>query len=246
MPRYRLLIEYDGTAFVGWQRQDNGASVQGALERAVKLFCDEAAEVTGAGRTDAGVHATGQVAHLDLDRAVAPDKLRDAVNFHLRPAPVVVIEAAEVATDFHARFTALRRHYRYRILNRRSPPVLERGRVWWVPKPLDAAAMHDAAQLLVGQHDFSSFRAAQCQAKSPVKTLDALAVRREGEMIVIETTARSFLHNQVRAMTGSLKLVGEGRWTAADLAAARDALDRQAAGPNAPPEGLYLTRVDYP
>ncbi len=245
MTRYKLVIEYDGGDFVGWQRQDNGPSIQAALEDAVAAFCGERAVVTGAGRTDAGVHALGQVAHLDLAKAPAPDTLRDAVNAHLRPAPVAVLAAELADPDFHARFSATGRCYLYRIVNRRAPLALARGRAWFVPVPLDAAAMHEAAQVLVGRHDFTSFRAAECQAKSPVKTLDRLMVERSGEEVEIRAGARSFLHRQVRNMVGSLKLVGEGKWRRADLAAALAACDRRAAGPAAPAEGLYLAGVDY-
>lgn len=246
MPRYRLTIEYDGAGFVGWQRQANGLSVQAAVEQALAGFTGERPEITGAGRTDAGVHAAGQVAHVDLARPWEIRTLVNALNAHLRPQPVAVLDAAEAAADFHARFSAVKRHYRYRILNRVAPPALERGRVWHVIRPLDEGAMQAAAQLLVGRHDFTSFRSTECQAKSPVKTLDRLDVRRVGEEVVIETEARSFLHNQVRAMVGSLRKVGEGKWSADDLARARDARDRSAAGPTAPAEGLCLMRVDYP
>ena len=246
MPRYRITVEYDGAPFVGWQRQDNGPSVQQALEEAVFAMTGEEVRVHGAGRTDAGVHAMGQVAHFDISRHFPPHRIRDGLNHHLRPAPVVVLEACEADADFHARFSAVKRHYLYRILNRRSPPALDRGRVWHVPRPLDAGIMHEAAQVLVGRHDFTTFRAAQCQAESPVKTLERIAVAREGDEIRITVSARSFLHNQVRSITGSLKLVGEGKWTAGDLRAALEACDRSACGPVAPPEGLYLTAVDYP
>ncbi len=245
MTRYKLVIEYDGAGFVGWQRQDNGPSIQAALEDAVAGFCGERVTVAGAGRTDAGVHALGQVAHLDLAKAPPPDTLRDALNAHLRPAPIAVLAAERVDDDFHARFSATGRRYLYRIVNRRAPLALARGRAWFVPAPLDAAAMHEAAQLLVGRHDFTSFRAAECQAKSPVKTLDRLMVERSGEEVEIRAGARSFLHRQVRNMVGSLKLVGEGRWQRADMAAALAACDRRAAGPAAPAEGLYLVGVDY-
>lgn len=245
MTRYKLVVEYDGGGFVGWQRQDSGPSIQAALENAVFGFCAERVTVNGAGRTDAGVHARGQVAHLDIAKATTADTLRDALNHHLRPAPIVVLAAAEVAGDFHARFSATGRRYLYRIVNRRAPLALDRGRAWFVPVPLDAEAMQDAAQVLVGHHDFSSFRAAECQAKSPLKTLDVLAVERIGEEIRVRAAARSFLHRQVRNMVGSLRLVGAGKWTRADLAAALAARDRQAAGPAAPAEGLYLTAVDY-
>jgi tRNA pseudouridine38-40 synthase len=243
--RYRLTIEYDGTPFVGWQRQDNGPSVQGALEEAIFKLSGETVTVTGAGRTDAGVHGLGQVAHFDLVKAFAPDKVRDALNHFLRPAPAVVLEAAVAAPEFHARFSATARHYLYRILCRRSPPALESGRVWHVVRALDADAMHAAAQMLVGQHDFTTFRAAECQAKSPVKTLDKLAVSRVGDEIHVNASARSFLHHQVRSIVGSLKLVGEGKWRVRDMKQALDARDRSECGPVAPPDGLYLVRVDY-
>jgi tRNA pseudouridine38-40 synthase len=243
--RYRLTVEYDGTGFVGWQRQDNGPSVQQALEEAVTAFCGESATVQGAGRTDSGVHATGQVAHVDIARDTDADTVCDALNFHLRPAPIAVLDAVAVGDDFHARFSATGRRYRYRILNRRPMPTLDRDRVWWVPVSLDATAMHAAAQTLVGRHDFTTFRAAICQAKSPVKTLQRLDVTRVGADIVVEAAARSFLHHQVRNMVGTLKLVGEGKWTPADLAGALAARDRAAGGPTAPAAGLYLTEVVY-
>lgn len=246
MPRYRITIEYDGTPFVGWQAQAVGASVQGALERAITAFSGESAGIRGAGRTDSGVHATGQVAHFDLARDWDVFRVREALNHHLKPAPVVVLDCARAAPTFDARFSAVGRHYLYRILARRAPPALERNRVWWLPVALDADAMAEAAEVLVGRHDFTTFRAAACQAASPLKTLDRLAVTRQGEEIRIEASARSFLHNQVRSMVGSLKMVGTGRWTRADLAAALAARDRAACGPVAPPQGLYLMQVDYP
>jgi tRNA pseudouridine38-40 synthase len=245
MARYRLTLEYDGSPFAGWQRQANGPSVQAAVEEALFKLSSERVTVTGAGRTDAGVHAFGQVAHFDLEKDFAPEKLRDALNHHLRPAPIAVLEATIAAPDFHARFSATARHYLYRILCRRSPPALDRGRVWHIVRELDADAMHAAAQLLVGQHDFTTFRSSECQAKSPVKTLDRLELRRAGEEIHIEASARSFLHNQVRSMVGSLKLVGESKWRPREIKAALDAKDRARCGPVAPPDGLYLTRVDY-
>ncbi len=247
MPRYRLLIEYDGGAFVGWQRQANGRSVQQVLEAAAAAL-DGGRPVTvfAAGRTDAGVHALGQAAHLDLDRDLPDDRLRDALNHHARAHPVTVRAAARVGEEFHARFSAVGRAYLYRILDRPAPPALDAGRVWWVPGGLDAEAMDVAARVLIGRHDFTTFRAAQCQAKSPVKTLDLLRVTRHGEEIRVIAEARSFLHHQVRNIVGSLRLVGRGKWTAADLAAALAARDRAAGGPTAPPQGLYLTRVDYP
>lgn len=245
MPRYKLIIEYDGTPFVGWQRQDNGMSVQQALEEAIEAFAGEAVRIRGAGRTDAGVHATGQVAHVDLAKDWPADTVRDAVNAHLRPAPVAVISAERVGEDFDARFSATGRHYLYRLVDRRAPLALALNHAWHVPRRLDAEAMHAAAQAFVGRHDFTTFRASQCQAKSPVKTLDAFSVTRVGDEIRFTCSARSFLHNQVRSMVGSLKLVGEGKWTKADLAAALAAADRTRCGPVAPPDGLYLTRVDY-
>jgi tRNA pseudouridine38-40 synthase len=243
--RFRLTIEYDGGPFVGWQRQDNGPSVQGALEKAIEQFSGARVTVTGAGRTDAGVHALGQVAHFDLEKEFAADKVRDALNHFLRPTPVVVLEATAVVDDFHARFSATGRHYLFRILNRRAQPALEAGKVWHVAVKLDAGAMHDAAQALVGCHDFTTFRAAECQAQSPVKTLDKISVDRHGEEIHIRTSARSFLHHQVRSFVGSLKQVGEGKWSARDLKSALDARDRSACGPVSPPDGLYLVKVDY-
>jgi tRNA pseudouridine38-40 synthase len=243
--RYRLTLEYDGAPFVGWQRQDNGASVQGALETAIEKLSGERVTVTGAGRTDAGVHALGQVAHFDLVKTFESGKVRDALNYHLRPAPVSVLDATEANDEFHARFSATARHYLFRILNRRSPPALEAGKVWHVSPKLEAEAMHVAAQFLVGQHDFTTFRAAECQAQSPVKTLDRLDVSQRGEEIHIQASARSFLHHQIRSFAGTLKLVGEGKWQPRDVKKALEARDRAACGPVAPPDGLYLVRVDY-
>lgn len=245
MPRYKLTIEYDGEPFTGWQSQAGGTSIQDVLEKAVAIINGVPSMVYGAGRTDAGVHALGQVAHVDLVKSWDPFKLRNALNGNLRPHPVSVLEAEKTADDFHARFSANRRFYLYRILNRRSPPALDRGKVWWLPVDLDANAMHEAAQHLVGKHDFTTFRAAQCQASSPVKTLDRLDVARYGELIEIRADARSFLHNQVRSIVGSLRQVGEGKWRAYDLKRALEAADRAACGPVAPPEGLYLLRVGY-
>ena len=246
MPRYKLILEYHGGPFVGWQRQANGPSVQQALEEAIQRFCGEAVRTTCAGRTDAGVHAAGQVAHVDLTRDWPADTVRDAVNFHLRPQPVAVLAAAQVTEDFDARHSALRRHYRYRIVNRRAPLTVDRGLAWHIVEPLDEALMHAAAQCLVGRHDFTSFRAAECQAASPVKTLDRLDVTRSGDKIVIEARARSFLHHQVRNMVGTLRLVGRGRWTPDDVARALAARDRAAGGPTAPPDGLCFLAADYP
>jgi tRNA pseudouridine38-40 synthase len=246
MPRYKLTIEYDGTPFVGWQIQDNGLSVQGVLTQAVAAFANERAVVGGAGRTDAGVHALGQVAHIELSKDWPADTVRDALNAHLRPHPVAVLAAERAADDFDARFSAIRRHYRYRIVNRRADLALDVLRAWRVPRPLDVAAMHEAAQRLVGRHDFTTFRSTECQAKSPVKTLDRLDVTRDGDAMSVTTTARSFLHNQVRSMVGSLVHVGDGKWSADDLASALAARDRAACGQVAPPQGLYLVRVEYP
>ena len=245
MVRYKLTIEYDGGPFVGWQIQGEGASVQGELAAAILRFTGETVDVRGAGRTDTGVHALGQVAHVDLAKDWPDHTVREAINAHIRPAPIAVLKAEHVAADFDARFSATKRHYRYRILNRRAGPALDRGRVWHVAQALDVDAMHEAAQALVGRHDFTTFRAAQCQAASPEKTLDRLVVRREGEEVVIEASARSFLMSQVRSFAGSLKLVGEGRWSPADLKRALEARDRARCGALAPPEGLYLVRVEY-
>ncbi|CAA7611534.1 tRNA pseudouridine(38-40) synthase TruA [Magnetospirillum sp. UT-4] len=245
MPRYKLLIEYDGGPFVGWQRQRAGLSVQGVLEAAIGRFCQAEVTVLAAGRTDAGVHAAGQVVHVDLPRDYPADTVRDALNFHMKPHPVAVLAAEAVGDDFHARFSATGRAYLYRLLNRRAPAVLERGRAWWVATALDAGAMAEAARHLLGHHDFTTFRASECQAKSPVKTLDLLEVSRDGDLILIRAAARSFLHHQVRNMVGTLKLVGEGKWRPDDVRAALAARDRARGGPTAPPEGLYLTAVRY-
>lgn len=244
--RYKLVIEYDGGPFAGWQRQNGQPSVQGAVEAAIFKLSGEQVTLTAAGRTDAGVHALGQVAHFDLEKAFPGDKLRDALNYHLKPDPVSVLVAHEAAPQFHARFDAIARHYRMRILNRRAPSALDRGHVWQVAIPLDADAMHRGAQYLVGQHDFTTFRAAECQAQSPVKTLDRITVTRHGEEIHICASARSFLHHQIRSFAGTLKLVGEGKWPALKVKAALDARDRRECGPVSPPDGLYLTQVDYP
>jgi tRNA pseudouridine38-40 synthase len=245
MVRIALVVEYDGRPFVGWQRQDNGASVQACLEEAVFRFCGIRAGVVGAGRTDTGVHATGQVAHLDLDRRVDPGKLRDAVNHHLRPAPVAVLEARIVPADFHARFSATSRAYRYRILTRRAPPTLERGLVWHHPGMLDEELMHDAGQVLVGLHDFTSFRALACQARSPLKSLDLVQVRRSGEIVEVNVRARSFLHHQVRNIVGSLALVGCGKRPRGWIDEVLAARDRKLAGPTAPADGLTLVEIGY-
>jgi tRNA pseudouridine38-40 synthase len=246
--RLALLLEYDGSNYVGWQHQAGaGLAVQDVLERAAaKLAGGAAVASTVAGRTDAGVHAEAQVAMLDLPGDWRPDKARDALNFHMKPHPVVVLRAAVAPDGWNPRFSAIGRSYRYRILNRRPRPALLRRRVWHVDQPLDAAAMHRAAQSLLGKHDFSSFRASRCQAKSPLRTLDRLDVARTGDLVEIVAEARSFLHHQVRNMVGTLKLVGEGRWPEAAVAAALAARDRSAAGPTAPPDGLALTAVRYP
>jgi tRNA pseudouridine38-40 synthase len=245
MPRYKLTIEYDGRPFVGWQIQDNGPTVQGVLTAAVAAFSGETASVQGAGRTDAGVHALGQVGHVDLAKDWDNDTVRDALNAHLRPHPVAIIAAEQVEASFDARYSALKRHYLYRIINRRADLTFERGRAWRVAKPLNSAAMHVAAQRLVGRHDFTTFRNAECQAKSPVKTLDQLDVHRIRDDIHVTAAARSFLHSQVRSMVGALALVGEGKWSADDVSAALEKRDRAACAPVAPPDGLYLTAVDY-
>jgi tRNA pseudouridine38-40 synthase len=245
LPRYKLILEYDGTGLVGWQRQTNGLSVQEILETACERLTGTSVLVQGAGRTDAGVHATGQAAHVDLPRPYEPARIRGALNFHVRPHAVSVLQVEAVPDAFHARVSATRRRYLYRILNRRAPPALERNHVWFVAVALDAAAMAEGARHLLGHHDFTSFRASECQAPSPVKTLDLLDVERVGEEIRIVTAARSFLHHQVRNMVGTLKLVGAGQWRPDDVAAALAARDRAAAGPTAPPEGLCLTEVGY-
>jgi tRNA pseudouridine38-40 synthase len=245
MIRIKLTVEYDGSGFVGWQRQDNGPSVQAALERALAAFCGQGVAVTGAGRTDAGVHASGQVAHVDLDREWPQRTICAAANFHLKPLPVAVLRAERVAEDFHARFSARQRAYRYRILSRPAPPVLDRGQVWWVPGPLDVGAMAAAAALLVGRHDFGAFRSAACQAYSALKTLDSISVHRRGEEVVIDVRARSFLHNQVRIIAGTLKRIGEAGMSAHDVATALRTGERRHAGPTAPPSGLCLRWVGY-
>ncbi|MCA1491062.1 tRNA pseudouridine(38-40) synthase TruA [Sinorhizobium alkalisoli] len=247
MPRYRLTVEYDGSGYVGWQRQENGRSVQGAIEKAVLSLTGEIVSIRGAGRTDSGVHAIGQVAHVDLGREWKSHTLRNALNAHLTLAGdrVSILDAADVPPDFDARFSAVRRHYLYRIISRRSPLALEARRAWWVPKTLDHEAMQEAAQRLVGHHDFTTFRSAHCQATSALRTLDRLDVTRNGELIEIRASAQSFLHNQIRSFAGSLKLVGEGKWTPEALQAALEARDRKACGPVAPPDGLYFLQVDY-
>ena len=245
MPRYRLTIEYDGGPYRGFQAQGDLPSIQGSIERAILGFSGETLRIHAAGRTDTGVHATGQVIHVDLAKAWKPEVVVNALNAHLVPEPIAVLDAVMVGDDWHARFSAKERRYQYRVLNRLAPPALDQGKVWHVKKPLDAEAMHAAAQALVGHHDFTTFRDMQCQAKSPMKTLDVAALRREGQMVLLEFASRSFLHRQVRSMAGSLVEVGVGRWTQADLVAALEAKDRRACGPVAPADGLYFTGVRY-
>ncbi|MGI4876053.1 MAG: tRNA pseudouridine(38-40) synthase TruA [Janthinobacterium lividum] len=245
MTRFRLTVEYDGGPFMGWQRQHHGPSVQGAIEAAILRVTGEAATIFGCGRTDAGVHAVAQVAHVDLDRPIEPFRLMEATNSHLRPAPVAIVACAVAAPDFHARFDCTGRAYRYRIVNRRAPLTIDAGRAWLVHAPLDVPAMQRAAQSLVGRHDFTTFRSVRCQASSPVKTLDRLDVARRGDDVVIEAAARSFLHHQVRSMVGCLRLVGDGRWPEGRVAEALAARERTRLGLNAPPEGLTLVAATY-
>ncbi len=246
MKRFRLTVEYDGSPFMGWQRQEHGPSVQQAVETAIAAITGEKATVHAAGRTDAGVHALAMTAHVDLGTSIAPSRLADGINAKLRPLPVAVLKAEPAADDFHARFSCIGRRYLYRIVNRRAPLALDSRKAWRVPVVLHADEMHRAAQLLVGRHDFTTFRSAHCQAESPVKTLDVLTVRRYGDRIEIEAAARSFLHHQVRSMVGCLHLVGRGKWSGADLRAALEARDRSALGLNAPPDGLYFVEAIYP
>lgn len=248
MPRYRMTVEYDGTSYVGWQRQDNGPSVQGSLEEAVHGLTQESVTIRGAGRTDSGVHALGQVTHLDLMRNWSEFQLLNAINAHLRMAGhgIAVVDVRQVSDDFDARFSAIKRHYLYRIINRRGHLALEKKRAWWVPKPLDHERMHEAAQRLVGHHDFTTFRSVHCQANSPMRTLDRLDVSRNGDVIEIRASAQSFLHNQIRSFAGTLKLAGEGKVSADDVEGMLEARDRKACGPVAPPDGLFFLQVDYP
>ncbi|MET3588995.1 tRNA pseudouridine38-40 synthase [Bartonella silvatica] len=247
MPRFKLTLEYDGSNYAGWQRQEKLHTIQGAVEQALFLFSGQQLTVTTAGRTDAGVHATGQVAHVDLEKDWKTHTVRDALNAHLRKKgeAISILNVQNVPDSFDARFSAIKRHYLFKILNRRSPPALNAKRVWWLPKSLDAEAMHEAAQKLVGRHDFTTFRSVHCQAKSPVRTLERLDIQREGEEIFLYAQARSFLHHQIRSFTGSLMEVGIGRWTAKDLEDALHAKDRKRCGVVAPPSGLYLTKVEY-
>jgi tRNA pseudouridine38-40 synthase len=245
VPRYKLTVEYDGAPFAGWQIQADRPTVQGVLTAAVEALSGEKTLVQGAGRTDAGVHARGQVAHVDLAKDWDTDTVRDALNAHIRPHPIAILAAEHVAEDFNARMSATKRHYLYRIINRRADLTLDAGHAWRVPRPLDAAAMHAAAQRLVGKHDFTTFRSTECQAKSPVKTLQQLDVERAGDDVIVLASARSFLHSQVRSMVGSLVMAGEGKWSADDLSRVLAAADRTACGQVAPPDGLYLMKVDY-
>lgn len=245
MPRYKLTIEYDGTDYVGWQRQANGPSIQEAVESAIKAFCGDETLTHAAGRTDAGVHALAMAAHADLSKEHRADTVRDAINQHLKPQPIAVIECEQVSEDFHARFSCIRRAYKYRIVNRRAPLALDKGRAWRVPQRLDADAMNAAAQHLIGKHDFTTFRAAACQSDSPVKTLDEISVSRMSEEVVLRCAARSFLHHQVRSIAGSLVEVGKGKWRPRDFRDALEAADRTRCGPVAPPDGLYFVRAEY-
>lgn len=245
MTRYMLILEFDGGPFVGWQRQDNGSSIQGALEDAVFRFCGERVTAHSAGRTDAGVHALGMPAHFDIEKETDAHTVREAINYYLKPAPIAALTAVRVDDDFHTRFSAKRRHYRYRLVNRRAPLTLDAGRAWRLAPPLDAEAMHAAAQVLIGKHDFTTFRASTCQATTPLKTLSSISAFRVGEDVFVETSARSFLHHQVRSMVGSLVEVGFGRWSVEDFADAFRAADRRRCGQVAPAEGLYFLRADY-
>jgi tRNA pseudouridine38-40 synthase len=243
--RFKIVVEFDGRPFMGWQRQPHGPSVQAAIEEAAQTICQEHITVHAAGRTDAGVHGLGMVAHLDVARAITPFRLMEGMNARLRPAPVAILSCEPVVDDFHARFSCFARHYEYRIVNRRAPLTLDSGKAWRISTELDAEAMHDAAQVLVGLHDFTTFRSVHCQSASPVKTLDRFDVARTGDRISVFASARSFLHHQVRSMVGCLAMVGEGKWSVDDLKIALDARDRSALGFNAPPDGLYFVKADY-
>ena len=244
--RFALTLEFDGGPFIGLQRQDHGPSVQQAVEEAVHAVTGETVTMHSAGRTDSGVHALAMRSHVEIAKAIEPFRLMEALNAHLRPNPIAVTACEVKPGDWHARFSCIGRRYLYRIANRRAPLTLEKGRAWHVGKPLDVAAMHRAAQVLVGSHDFTTFRSVHCQAKDPVKTLDRLAVRREGDLVLVEAAARSFLHHQVRSMVGTLALVGQGQWAVEDVARALEARDRAELGLNAPPEGLYFVEALYP
>lgn len=246
MQRFKLTIEYDGRPFAGWQRQKDILTVQEVLEAALKQFLpNEDVAVSGSGRTDAGVHASGQVAHVDIERAIGPDELQGALNYHSRPHPVSVLAVERVDEDFHARFSALKRHYTYRIINRRAPLTFQKGLMWHVKAPIDASAMHDAAQYLVGKHDFTSFRHVHCQAQSPIKTVDYVNVERDGDLVLIHAGARSFLHHQIRSFTGTLQQVGIGKLDGIEVKNILEACDRSALPLNAPPDGLYFRKVEY-
>ncbi|OJX09776.1 MAG: tRNA pseudouridine(38-40) synthase TruA [Caedibacter sp. 37-49] len=245
MTRYKLTVEYDGTPFVGWQHQANGMSVQMALETAIEAFSQEKVRVHAAGRTDAGVHALGQVAHFDLEKMFPAYKVREALNYYLRPYPIAILEVQETNEQFHARFSALERFYCYKILCRSAPPALDKKRVWYVKQPLNIEMMQQAANVLIGKHDFTTFRASECQASSPVRTLNSFEITQENDLIFFKVCALSFLHHQVRNMVGSLKLVGENRWTPEDFKKALEAKSRASGGPTAPPEGLYFIQVRY-
>jgi len=246
LTRFALTVEYDGRPFMGWQRQDHGPSVQAAIEEAAFAVTGERATVHAAGRTDAGVHGLGMRAHLDIAKPITPFRLMEALNARVRPHPVAILDCVTVPDDWHARFSCLARHYEYRIVNRRAPLTWEKGLAWRIANPLDAGAMHEAAQLLVGKHDFTTFRSVHCQSESPLKSLDRLDVTRDGDRVTVRASARSFLHHQVRSMVGCLALVGEGKWTAADLRDALEARDRTRLGLNAPSDGLFFVRADYP
>ncbi|HEY6047748.1 MAG TPA: tRNA pseudouridine(38-40) synthase TruA [Sphingomicrobium sp.] len=246
MTRWRLTIEYDGGPFMGWQRQDHGPSIQQTLEEALQRMTGQTAQFTAAGRTDAGVHALAMSAHVDLEKPLTEHRLREGLNALVRPQPISVLDVAEVADDWHARFSCIGRRYRYRMLNRRAPPALDLGKVWHVAVPLDVEKMREGAAHLIGRHDFTTFRSAQCQSDSPVKTLDRLEVSVVGEEIRVEAAARSFLHHQVRSMVGCLALVGRGQWKPDDMRQALEARDRSALGFNAPPHGLYFVEAVYP
>jgi tRNA pseudouridine38-40 synthase len=245
VPRFRFTVEFDGRPFMGWQRQAHGPSVQQAIEAAIAAVTGENATLYAAGRTDAGVHGLAMMAHADIAKPMAPFRLMEALNARVKPAPIAILDCDIVADDWHARFSCIGRTYLYRIVNRRAPLTLDLGQAWRIAKPLDAAAMHEAAQSLVGLHDFTTFRSVHCQAQSPVKTLDRLDVRREGDEVLVDAAARSFLHHQVRSMVGCLAMVGQGQWSADDLKAALEARDRTALGHNAPPDGLYFVSARY-
>jgi tRNA pseudouridine38-40 synthase len=246
MTRFRLTIEYDGSPYMGWQRQPHGPSVQQAIEEACAGITGEDVLVYGAGRTDSGVHALAMTAHVDVEKDIDAFRLGEGINAKLRSEPIAILDCEEVDGEWHARFDCLGRRYLYRIVNRRAPLALEAGRAWRIPQPLDEQAMNEAAQLLVGKHDFTTFRSAHCQAESPLKTLGSLSVSRDGEAVIVHAAARSFLHHQVRSMVGCLALVGIGRWSAEDLRDALEAADRNRLGLNAPPDGLYFVGADYP